>query len=73
MATFEGDTYCPNCVCYRPNRPTYDKWMAEVDDALVRKVGVSSADMPDICYRDLYDSGYSPEEAADEAIENSMT
>jgi hypothetical protein len=47
--------------------------MAEVDDALVRKVGVSSADLPDTLYRDLYDAGYGPEEAADEAIENSMT
>ena len=32
--------------------------MAEVDDALVKKVGVaSSADLPDVCYRDLYNQG----------------
>jgi hypothetical protein len=33
---------------------------------------VSSSDLPELLYRDLYDSGYSPVEAADEAIETSM-
>jgi uncharacterized Zn finger protein (UPF0148 family) len=73
LARYEGSQYCPNCVSYRPNRPTFDVWMAKVDDTLVRKVGVSSADLPDVCYRDMYDTGSTPEEAADEAIENSMT
>src|SRR4051794_30300723 len=54
---------------HRPAR-TYEAWMAAVDAALVREVGVCSTDIPDVCYRDLYDSGCTPEEAADEAIEN---
>jgi hypothetical protein len=31
-----------------------------------------SADLPDAPYRDLFDAGRTPEEAADEAIENAM-
>jgi hypothetical protein len=46
--------------------------MARVDEALVRKVGVSSSDLPDFTYRDLFDTGCTPEEAADAAIENAM-
>jgi hypothetical protein len=49
---------------------SFGAWMARVDEALVRKVGVSSADLPDLAYRDLYDQGVTPEEAADAAIEN---
>ena len=46
--------------------------MIAVDDVLVRKVGVASSDLPDVLYRDPYDAAYSPEEAADEAIDNAM-
>ena len=67
------ETYCPDCTSFRPNRPTFEQWMAEVDDVLVRKVGVSSADLPDVPYRDFYDVGSTAEEAAEEAIENSMS
>jgi hypothetical protein len=49
-----------------------DAWMAAVDQALVRQVGVPSADLPDVCYCDLFAEGYSPEEVADEAIEDSL-
>jgi hypothetical protein len=47
--------------------------MARVDGALVRKVGVSSSDLPDCCYRDMYDAGCTPEDAADEAIDNAVS
>ena len=50
----------------------FEMWKAEVDDCLVRKVGVSSDDIPDICYHDLFDTGCTPDEAADLAIENAM-
>jgi hypothetical protein len=65
------ETYCPDCVAFRPTF-TFEQWMAATDEVLVRKVGVCSADLPDIAYRDLYDTGYTPTEAADEAITNSM-
>ena len=34
---------------------------------------MSSADLPDFTYRDYYDTGGTPAEAADEAIENTMS
>jgi hypothetical protein len=72
LARLDGESYCPDCTSFRPNRPTFDAWMAAVDAALVRKCGVNSSDLPDVCYRDRYDTGSTPEEAADEAIKNSM-
>ena len=48
------------------------EWMEQVDACLVRRVGVSSADLPDVPYRDLFDQGSTPEEAAEEAVENAM-
>jgi hypothetical protein len=51
----------------------FDVWKAKVDDRLVSKVGVSSDDLPDIPYRDLFDTGCTPEEAADVAIDNAMS
>jgi hypothetical protein len=69
LEVFESERYCPGCDSYRILRPTFDVWMSEVDAALVRKIGVSSSDLPDFCYRDAYDEGFTPEEAADEAIE----
>ena len=72
LARYEGESYCPSCTSFRPNRPTFEKWMEKVDACLVRRVGVSSADLPDVPYRDLYDTGSTSEEAADEAIENAM-
>ena len=52
---------------------SFEAWMARVDGALVRKVGVSSSDLPDCCYRDMYDAGCTPEDAADEAIDNAVS
>lgn len=66
------ETYCPDCLSVRPTWASFEAWMQAVDDALVRKVGVASSDLPDIAYRDLYDSGSSPQEAADSAIEDAI-
>jgi hypothetical protein len=49
---------------------SFKEWMAAVNEARVRKVGVCSSDLPNFTYRDLYDQGVTPEEAADYAIEN---
>jgi hypothetical protein len=43
-------------------------WMVRVDALLVRKVGLDSRDLPDICYRELHDDGASPAEAASAAL-----
>jgi hypothetical protein len=52
---------------------SFDEWMARVDEAIVRKVGVASSDLPDFTYRDVFDAGSTPEEAADAAIDNAVS
>jgi hypothetical protein len=67
------ESYCPDCLGFRPTWPSFDAFMAAVDEVLVRKCGVSSADLPDCCYRDWFDGGMTAGEAADNAIEESMS
>lgn len=43
-------------------------WMVKVNAALEKRCGVSSDDLPDCCYRDWHEDGYSPSAAAREAI-----
>ncbi len=47
----------------------FDTWMKKVDAALVKKCGVGYEDLPDRCWDDMYEDGYTPAEAAKEAIE----
>jgi hypothetical protein len=54
-----------------PSHPTdFDRWMEAVDAAVEALAGVSVHDLPDLCYRDLYDDGTSRREAARLALEN---
>lgn len=47
---------------------TFGQWMTLVDQIIVSKVGVSSLDLPDCCYRDWYDDGATVKSAASRAI-----
>jgi hypothetical protein len=49
---------------------TFTQWMTAVDAALDDRLGVRADDLPDLCYRDLYDAGYTPHEAAQAALDN---
>lgn len=49
---------------------TFPEWMKAVDEIIERRLGLSSADLPDCCYRDWYDEGVSPLTAAVRAIRN---
>jgi hypothetical protein len=51
-------------------KKTYDEWMAEVNRIVGEKVGLSTDDLPDCCYRDWYDNGVSARAAASRAIKN---
>lgn len=42
----------------------FDVWMQKVDALLSAKTGMSSADLPDYCYRDEFDGGATPAQAA---------
>jgi len=46
----------------------FQAWMAKVDAILVSKTGLESADLPDVCYREMHDDGDSPSQAARAAI-----
>lgn len=47
----------------------FDEWMKEVNKLLVEKIGFEAEDMPDHCWMELFEDGYSPEEAADDYAE----
>ncbi len=51
---------------------SFEDWMRQVDAALVSQVGLSSSDLPDQAYRDLYDSDTEPKEVAQEILEEEM-
>lgn len=50
---------------------TFEQWMKQVDRAVENVAYVSLYDLPDINYRDLFDSGETPDNAAREALEYS--
>ena len=47
----------------------FEKWMAEVDAILIRKIGLSSIYLPDCDYYGMFACGDSPSEAAYYAID----
>jgi hypothetical protein len=48
----------------------FKKWMAEVDIALGARAFVSAFDLPDQSYRDWFEEGLSPDEAAALALKD---
>jgi hypothetical protein len=65
-------------MCYTFNRrygkmsdqSGFDSWMARVDAVLGKRCGLSSEDLPDMCYSDMYEDGVSPARAAGRAYRN---
>ena len=52
---------------------TFEHWMKSVDKIISDKLmGMTSADLPDMCYRDYYDDGMSPRQVAAMAIRSAM-
>jgi hypothetical protein len=50
--------------------PGFDRWMARVDDAVQALCGASVHDLPDCPFADWYADGWTPKEAARQALEN---
>lgn len=50
-------------------RKSFDEWMKEVDSAMDRICGLSSADISDFCYRDAYDDRRRAQSVATEALQ----
>ena len=50
---------------------SFQSFMHEVDAELESICGLSANDLSDVCYRDMYDSGCDPQDAAVECLEQS--
>ena len=48
----------------------FDKWMKSVDRAVETIAGLSVHDLADCCFRDWFEGGYTPGQAAREALAN---
>jgi hypothetical protein len=53
-------------------KKTFEQWMKEVDEHLEDRCGMSSNDLPDVCYRDWYDDGIPPKRAAGMAFKSAQ-
>ena len=49
---------------------SFEAWMREVDREVGLLVGLSYLDLPDLAYRDMYESGKSAKAAAKKAVRN---
>jgi hypothetical protein len=49
---------------------TFEEWYREVDLEVSALIGLGRDDLPDYCYRDAFDDGRSPRQAAKAAIRN---
>lgn len=49
---------------------TFKAWMQAVDEAIIASVGLGYMDLPDCCFHDWFDDGYTVREAARLAIKN---
>ena len=52
-----------------PARPAFDSWMNTVDREIQNRAGLSVHDLADQPFRDWYDDGMWPEDAAEETLE----
>lgn len=54
---------------YGTSDEDFTRWMQAVDNNIaLRTLGLDSSCLPDWTYRDAFDDGYRPHEAAEEAI-----
>jgi hypothetical protein len=51
------------------NDEGFEQWLRKVNYHLIQQCGMVSDDLPDRPYRDMYEGGDSPEDAATEALE----
>jgi hypothetical protein len=50
---------------------SFDAWMKQVDEAISSILyGMTSADLPDFTYSDMFEDGMKPRQAARQAIRN---
>ena len=47
----------------------FKEWMNKVDAEIIKRCGLSSDDLSDFPYHDMYDDGVSPAEVAEDVLE----
>lgn len=47
----------------------FDQWMKVVDSLICDQLGVGAGELPDYLWRDAYDDGIAPEDAAEDYID----
>ena len=47
---------------------SFEQWMAAVDAEVQAKIGLSIYDLPDCCYADWHEDGFTPKQAARKAL-----
>ncbi len=47
---------------------SFEAWMAKINRIVMNEAGVSIHDLPDMCFRDMFDDGCTPKEVAAEAL-----
>ena len=57
-------------ITERVNDRTLKQWMAEIDAIISKRFGISSSDLADTTYWDMWNDEMTPTEAADEALAN---
>jgi hypothetical protein len=48
------------------NKLTFEQWMEKINSWLIIEIGLTTDDLPDMCYIDFYESGTSPREMIEE-------
>jgi len=51
---------------------SFDRWMHEVDILLLNALGVTTSDIADRCYRDMYNDEVSPAEMVAEIVSEGL-
>lgn len=49
---------------------SFQEWMRKVNICVAQRIGLSAEDLPDQPYRDWYDSGMTPQDAAEDVLRN---
>lgn len=53
-------------------KKSFNEWMREVDSIIDNKIGLSSADLPDQAYMDMWENGKSAKSAAAKALKSAV-
>jgi hypothetical protein len=65
-----GGVFMSTLDWYANGDKPFKAWLRKVDKLVTNELGIGIYDLPDKCWRDMFDGGDSPSEAAQEAIDD---